>query len=90
MKTRNLSWLLLPALAMSVAACEVEQTEEGKMPEVSVKDGQMLKYDVDVPDVNVKMEERTVRVPTVDIQSAEEGEQNAERAQAENMQQSGG
>jgi hypothetical protein len=68
------SWkmfLLLTALLATFAtgACRVRQTQEGKMPDVDVsaKGGQVPKYDVDAPDVDVKTEKREVTVPKVEI-----------------------
>ncbi|NZA27114.1 hypothetical protein H0E84_12060 [Luteimonas sp. SJ-92] len=78
--------------ALSLGACQVEQTEEGKMPEVEVdaKAGQLPEYDVEtadvevgtrtetitVPDVDVHTEEREVEVPDVDVTMPDEKEEN--------------
>lgn len=62
---------LTGAAALGLAACDVEQTEEGEMPEVNVEGGNMPEYDVDAADVDVEMEERTVEVPTVDVEEAD-------------------
>lgn len=61
-------------LVLSFTACEVEQTEEGEMPEVTVEEGNLPEYDVDAPEVDVEMEEKTVEVPDVDIEPAGEDE----------------
>jgi uncharacterized lipoprotein len=53
--------------ALGLAACDVDKTQEGEMPDVSVEGGQVPKYDVDAPDVDVNKEERTVTVPDVDV-----------------------
>ncbi|MBT9568364.1 MAG: hypothetical protein IV085_08710 [Thiobacillus sp.] len=58
--------VLVPALALGLAACDVKQTEEGKLPDVEVKEGQMPKYDVDAADVDVKTEEKVITVPTLE------------------------
>lgn len=58
--------ILVPALAFGLAACDVKQTQEGKLPDVEVKDGQVPKYDVDAADVDVKTEEKTITVPTLE------------------------
>jgi hypothetical protein len=64
--------------ALGLAACDVEQTEEGEMPEVegmpTVEGGDMPEYDVEGPDVDVGTEEQTVEVPTVDVDPADDGE----------------
>lgn len=58
--------VLVPALAFGLAACDVKQTQEGKLPDVEVKDGQVPKYDVDAADVDVKTEEKSITVPTLE------------------------
>lgn len=78
--------LLLSAalLTVSTTGCRVRQTQEGELPDVDVqvKGGQVPKYDVDGPqvdvttktkkievptDVDVKTETREIKVPDVDI-----------------------
>jgi hypothetical protein len=61
--------ILVPAIAFGVAACDVQKTQEGKLPDVEVKGGQMPKYDVDVGDVDVGTEKKEITVPTIDIDS---------------------
>lgn len=58
---------LIAPLAISLAACDVDQTKEGELPEVDVKGGQMPEYDVEPAQVEVKTEKKTIEVPTVDI-----------------------
>lgn len=57
------------AAAFAVTGCDFEQTREGELPEVDVdvEGGQLPAYEVDAPDVDVKMEEKTIKVPTVEI-----------------------
>ena len=55
-----------------LAGCEVDQTEEGDMPEVEVEGGKMPEYDVEGPDVDVGTEEEQVTVPDVDVETEEE------------------
>lgn len=54
----------------AVAACDVDQTKEGELPDVDVNasGGQLPEYDVDAPEVNVGTENKTVTVPTVDVE----------------------
>lgn len=54
-------------MLLATAGCEVQKTQEGKMPEVDVKGGQVPKYDVKTPDVNVTKEKQEVTVPNVDV-----------------------
>ena len=63
---------ILPAmcLALAASACTVEKTEEGRLPDVDVTvedDGNLPKYDVDAPDVDVDIEKRDIKVPDVDV-----------------------
>ncbi len=58
-------------LVMAVVGCDVNKTQEGEMPEVSVEGGQMPKYDVDTPDVDIEMEKREIEVPAVNIDEAD-------------------
>ncbi|WP_454598124.1 hypothetical protein [Qipengyuania sp. SM2507] len=58
---------ILAGSALSLAACDVDQTEEGNMPEVSVEEGNMPEYDVEPMDVDVETGTSTVEVPTVDV-----------------------
>jgi len=57
------------AVVLSASACDVDQTKEGKLPDVEVNTsgGQMPEFDVDAPTVNVGMEKKTIEVPTVKI-----------------------
>ena len=50
-------------------ACEVEQTQEGELPDVDVdvKGGQVPKYDVDAPEVDVDVDKKKVEVPVPDV-----------------------
>lgn len=69
MKKTNLTIAAFAAATMSFAltSCDVEKTEEGKMPEVNVEGGNLPKYDVDAPDIDVD----------VDFKKAGEGEADA-------------
>jgi len=57
------------AAFLSTSACDVDQTKEGKLPEVEVNasGGQMPEFDVDAPTVNVGTEKKTIEVLTVKI-----------------------
>lgn len=58
---------MLAAGSLSLAACDVDQTEEGDMPEVDVDGGNLPEFDVEGPDVDVDTGTTTVEVPTVDV-----------------------
>lgn len=73
--------------SVALAACDVEQTEEGEMPDVdmSVEEGNLPEYEVDgpevtagtteteveVPEVNVTTETETVEVPVVGVEAGD-------------------
>lgn len=54
---------------LSLSACNVEKTEEGKMPDVDVdaSTGQLPAYDVETADVDVNTKQAEVAVPDVDV-----------------------
>ncbi|HEX4963784.1 MAG TPA: hypothetical protein VF173_23360 [Thermoanaerobaculia bacterium] len=49
---------------VSATGCKVTKTQDGKLPDVEVKGGQMPKYDVKGPKVDVKTETKQIDVPT--------------------------
>ena len=59
-------------LILPLAACNVEQTEEGEAPEIQVEEGELPAYDVETGDVEVGTQTEEVEVPTVDYQTPEE------------------
>ena len=63
-------------LAFSLGACDVDQTKEAEMPEVdvNVSGGQAPEFDVDAPEVNVGTENKTIEVPTVDVDAPKDDE----------------
>lgn len=65
MRIRIFSALLVPALALGLGACTVDQTEEGEMPDV--EGGNLPEYDVDAADVDIDMDTTTIRTPTIDV-----------------------
>ncbi|WNZ25607.1 hypothetical protein HJG54_24060 [Leptolyngbya sp. NK1-12] len=69
--------LLSFALVLSLiplASCRVEQEQAGELPDVdvSVEPGQLPQYDIQGPDVNVGVTERTVTVPKVVVVQEEQ------------------
>lgn len=66
---RDLFKVLVAASSFAIAACDVDQTKEGELPDVDVNasGGNLPAFDVDAPSVNVGTENRTVEVPTVDV-----------------------
>lgn len=66
---------VLPAAALGLAACDVEQTEEGALPDVEmeVDGGNLPEFDVDTADVEIGTEEATIEVPTIDVEEPDAG-----------------
>ena len=52
---------------LGLAGCRVEKTEDGKEPEVQVKEGKLPKYDVETAKVDVKSQPVNVDVPKVEV-----------------------
>ncbi len=71
-KTAVMAFALTSALAL--AACDVDQTEEGALPDVdvTVDEGNMPEYDVETADVEVGVDTVPVAVPDVDIEMPDE------------------
>jgi hypothetical protein len=65
MKFRLLSVLAMPALVCGIAACDVDQTREGELPDVDVEGGALPEYDVDAADVDITKD--TVVVPKIQV-----------------------
>lgn len=65
--TTKLAILLTSGFALT--ACDVDQTKEAELPDVDVNatGGQLPEYDVDAPTVNVGTENKTIEVPTIDV-----------------------
>ena len=75
----NYKWLIPGAIlvaSLGLAGCDVEKTEEGKMPDVDVNvdSGKLPEYDVDTPDVDVGTKEKTITVPDVDVTMPDDDE----------------
>lgn len=64
--------LVAPLFAVGLAACDVDQTEEGELPEVEVQEGELPAYDVEPAEVEVT--EDTVTVPDIDINDPDDPE----------------
>ena len=62
--------VLAMASVFGIAACDVDQTKEAELPDVDVNasGGQLPQYDVDAATVNVGTENKTIEVPTVDVE----------------------
>ena len=65
------------ASCLGLIACDVDKTENGQMPDVdvNVSGANLPEYNVTGPDVNVGMENKTVQVPTLDVDVPAENRQ---------------
>ena len=86
-------WLFVVVAGALLAACDVDQTREGRLPDVdvSVEGGQLPEFEVEtadvevgtreatvkVPDVDVSMEDATVTIPTIDVEMPDDHEQRS-------------
>lgn len=52
------------AAAFSLSACDVDQTEEGELPEVEVEGGNLPEFDVEPAEVDV---DSNIEMPEVDV-----------------------
>ena len=73
-------WQTLIILAVSglgLAACDVDQTKNGALPDVDVNatGGQLPEFNVTAPEVSVGTENKTVQVPDVDVKVPAENAQ---------------
>lgn len=78
-KNLSVSALLL-VFSFVLVGCDVDKTQEGKMPDVDVQTepGQMPEYYVDAPDVDVGTETKEIEVPDVDVTMPDEKKGEAE------------
>jgi len=67
MRIRRSVAMMALALGTLSAACTAKVEEEGSMPDVDVKGGEMPKVDVDPAQVQVGTDTQTVVTPDVDV-----------------------
>ncbi|MGH7447369.1 MAG: hypothetical protein ACREK1_03950 [Longimicrobiales bacterium] len=67
MKSRILGAFFAPALMLGLAACTVEQTDEGEAPDVDVEAGELPEYEVRPSDIEVNWDTTTILTPDIDI-----------------------
>lgn len=62
------------AIGFGVYMVDIDQTEEGSMPDVdiAVEGGNMPEFDAEVGDIETGTEEVTLDVPTIEFESPEE------------------
>ena len=68
--------VLVGASCFAMAACDVDQTKEGNLPDVDVNatGGELPEFNVEGPEVNVGTENTTVQTPTIDVDVPDEEE----------------
>jgi hypothetical protein len=71
--------VLLGASSLALTACDVDKTKEGNLPDVdvNVSGGELPEYNVTAPTVTVGSENKTVEVPTVDVEPAKDADGNS-------------
>ena len=69
--------LLLGSVCLAVAGCQVNKTQQGKLPKVEMKtsEGQLPAYNIQGPSVDVGSKTHTFRVPTVHVTTPRERDQ---------------
>ncbi len=75
---RNVIKLLaLGAACLTVTACQVNKTQQGKLPKVEMKtsEGQLPAYNIQGPSVDVGSKTHTFKVPTVHVTTPRERDQ---------------
>lgn len=60
-------WMSILVIGVLAIGCRVEKTEEGRMPSVDVDPGALPNYEVETPDIDVELEERTITVPRIEV-----------------------
>ncbi len=67
--------------SLGLAACDVDQTREAEAPSIDVDadSGQLPRYDVDGPEINVGTENVIVEVPDVDVSVPQDDAASANR-----------
>ena len=63
--------LILASACFNLAGCQVKKTQEGEAPKVSVTGGQLPRYDVKTPEVQVGSKKEQVTVPTIHVKPAD-------------------
>jgi len=71
--------LLVGASCLVLSACDVDQTKEGNLPDVdvNVSGGELPEYNVGGPTVNIGTENKTVQVPTIDVDAPKDADGNS-------------
>ncbi len=67
----------LGAVCLTFTACQVNKTQQGKLPKVEMKtsEGQLPAYSIQGPDVQVGSKTKSFKVPTVHVTTPRERDQ---------------
>lgn len=67
--TNTVRGLALVAICLGLSACKVNKTQDAKLPKVQVTaaGGQLPKFSVEGPKVDVGTKTETIKVPTVHV-----------------------
>ena len=70
-------FLVLSAVGLTFAGCQVNKTQQGKLPKVEMKTsaGQLPGYNIQGPSVDVGSKAHTFKVPTVHVTTPRERDQ---------------
>lgn len=60
---------------MSLGMVSIDQTRPASLPRVSVEGGQAPKFDAEVGRIDIGTTNKTVEVPTIDVQRADNAQQ---------------
>ena len=69
MRAKRHFWIPVLAAGLVIGGCTAEQTQEGKLPDVDVKGGQVPEYDVDAAEVQVTQDTQQVVTPNIDVKA---------------------
>ncbi len=61
-------------MMLALSACRAEQTQEGALPDVDVKGGQLPQYEVETAEVDVESKTVEVEVPDVNVEMPDEAD----------------
>lgn len=69
--------LIFGAVCFALAGCQVNKTQQGKLPKVEMKtsSGQLPAYNIQGPDVQVGSKTKSFKVPTVHVTTPRERDQ---------------
>ncbi|SEQ91764.1 hypothetical protein [Sphingobium sp. YR768] len=59
--------LIVLAGGIATGFIDLQKTQDGRLPEIAVKEGALPKYEANVAKVEVGTRNETVAVPTVDV-----------------------